>query len=112
MPGQLSWHPKTKFTGAGLTEKYVLFSYHSNWEAPGRWAIEFLKRRNRYYLKPMKILQKQALGSVILEPVDIDDQLDQEFKPGFYHQTKAFINDDTSRFCSLINQEELLKTFI
>jgi hypothetical protein len=59
----------------------------------------------------MEILQKQALGSVTLEHIDIDDKLDQEFKPGFYLQTKAFINDDTSRFCSLVNQEELLNNF-
>ena len=40
--GKLKWHSKTNFVGAGITENGVLFSYLSNWESAGRWAIELL----------------------------------------------------------------------
>ena len=43
--GSLSWHPEASiFTGAGITEKEVLFSYHADWNGPGRWGIEVVTR--------------------------------------------------------------------
>lgn len=34
-----------------------------------------------------------------IKPVEIDNQLDIDFKPGFYLQTKAFVEGDYGRFC-------------
>ena len=51
-PGKLTWHNKTNFAGAGITEKGVLFSYLSNWESAGRWGLELLTEKRRIYLKP------------------------------------------------------------
>lgn len=102
--GKLEWYKHSVFVGAGETEKGVLFSYCANWNAPGRWAVELMTSKHRIYLKPMETLQIQNLNSVALEPVEIDDQLDKEFKPGFYMQTKAFINNKFERFCTLEEQ--------
>ena len=105
--GSLSWHPRAStFSGAGITERGALFSYHANWEAPGRWSVELLTRKHRLYLKPMESLQIQEIGSVALNPVEIDNQLDIQFKPGFYLQTKAFIEGDYCRLCTLREQKE------
>ena len=102
--GTVGWHTPSNFTGAGKTREGVLFSYIANWNAPGRWAVEVLTAKHRIYLKPMEQLQLQDKGSVKVYPVEIDDHLDKEFKPGFYLETKAFLEGDTARLCSLEQQ--------
>ncbi|KTD47627.1 Gfo/Idh/MocA family oxidoreductase [Legionella quateirensis] len=92
--GALSWHPRAAiYAGSGISEQGALFSYQANWQAPGRWALEFLTRQHRLYFKPVEKLQIQKLGSVALEEVILDDALDFDFKPGLYKQTQAFINN-------------------
>ena len=59
----------------------------------------------------MESLQIQELGSVAVNPVIIDDHLDKEFKPGFYLQTKAFLNGEMSRFCTLEEQKEMIEKY-
>lgn len=101
-----SWHPSGSiYAGAGMTEQGALFSYQANWNAPGRWVIEILTEKHRLYFKPMETLQIQNLGSVAINPVEIDNHLDIEFKPGFYLQVKAFVDSDDSRFCSVEEQK-------
>lgn len=102
--GTVGWHTPANFTGAGVTKKDVLFNYQANWNAPGRWAIEFLTAKHRIYLKPMEQLQLQDLASVKVYPVEIDDHLDKIFKPGFYLETKAFLEGNNSRLCTLDQQ--------
>ena len=110
--GGLSWHPAASvFAGAGVSDHGALFSYCANWEAPGRWAVEILTKKHRLYLKPMESLQIQDIGSVAVNPVEIDDRLDKEFKPGFYLQTQAFIKGDYARFCSVGQQKEHIEHF-
>lgn len=102
--GKLSWHEPSCFVGAGVTDNGVLFNYQANWNAPGRWAVEFQTPLHRIYLKPMEQLQLQDKGSVKVYQIEIDDHLDKEFKPGFYLETKAFLEGDYSRLCSLEEQ--------
>lgn len=79
MPGHLSWHPKTKFTGAGLTEKNVLFSYHSNWESAGIWGLELNTYKRKIILRPLEEVQIQWKGSIQVEKHEMDISVDQEF---------------------------------
>ena len=103
--GELSWHKPAIFAGAGITESNALFSYQANWGAPGRWSVEVLTPKHRLYFRPMETLQIQKIGSVAVEPVEIDDRLDREFKPGLFLQTQNFIAGTTERFCSLEIQQ-------
>lgn len=103
---EFEWHKPINFAGAGRTDKDVLFSYQANWDAPGRWAVELLTSKHRIYLKPMEQLQLQDKGSVKVYPVEIDDHLDKEFKPGFYLEVMAFLEGDTLRLCSIQQQIE------
>ena len=107
--GELSWHKPSCFVGAGVTIKGVLFNYQANWDAPGRWAVEFQTPLHRIYLKPMEQLQLQDKGSVKVYPVEIDDHLDKDFKPGFYLETKAFLEGDNKRICPLKQQVDHVK---
>jgi predicted dehydrogenase len=110
--GTLDWHKSSSnFAGAGVSEKNALFSYHANWEAPGRWVIEILTRKNRLIFKPMESLQIQVLGSVAVNPIELDDQLDKDFKPGFYLQTKEFLENKHERFCKIEDQLYMIDNF-
>ena len=98
--GGEDWHPRgTIFSGAGISDKNALFSYHANWESAGRWWVEFLTKNNRFLMKPMERLYVQKRGSISFEEVELADELDQKFKPGLYKQVDAFLN----------HQEKLMK---
>lgn len=99
------WHPSgCIYSGAGVSKTGALFSYHANWQAPGRWVIEILTRKHRLYFKPIETLQIQDIGSVKVDSIAIEDTLDVEYKAGFYLQTKAFLENNFERFCTLENQ--------
>lgn len=106
--GEISWHKPAAFVGSGESGKGALFSYQANWAAPGRWGVEILTAQHRLYLRPMESLQIQNLGSVAINPVEIDDHLDKEFKPGFYLETKAFLENYTNDLCSIQQQQKHL----
>jgi predicted dehydrogenase len=100
--GSMAWHEvAARFAGAGITDKDVVFSYHADWEAPGRWSVEVLTRKRRLIFRPMEQLQVTALASVTVEKVQLDDELDTRFKPGLYRQTQAFLTQDESYFCTV-----------
>ncbi|SCY45035.1 Predicted dehydrogenase [Pseudobutyrivibrio sp. AR14] len=90
--GRLSWHENgSNYVGAGKTDKGALFSYCANWDAPGRWSVEILTKNFRLYLKPMEQLQIQQRGTVKIDQVEIDDELDTCYKPGLYRELQAFL---------------------
>ncbi len=103
--GSLDWHPAAaRFAGAGLTDTGVMFSYLSDWQAPGRWGLELLTAKRRLILRPMEQLQVTQLGSVTTEAINVDDQFDKDFKPGIFKQSKAFLEGDDTLFCTLAEQ--------
>lgn len=99
--GALKWHSKTNFTGAGITDKGVLFSYLSNWESAGRWAIELLTNNRRIYLKPMEGISIQEKGTIAVIEKEFDNSLDLQFKPGLKKQLDAYLNDDEADLLNL-----------
>jgi len=110
--GSLDWHPKSSnFVGAGETQYGALFNYQANWAAPGRWVIEIITEKHRLLFKPLEKLQIQNIGSVLTDPVVLDDMLDTRYKPGLYLQTKNFIFGNYSRFCDIHEQNLSLDNF-
>ncbi len=102
--GKLSWHEKSNFSGAGISEAGALFSYHANWQAPGRWVVEILTTNYRFIFKPLEELLIQKKGSVAIEKYELDGQIDIEFKPGLYRQTQAFLDGNNDELKSLKQQ--------
>ena len=95
--GGNDWHPTaTVFSGAGIAHSGALFSYRANWDAPGRWGVEVLTRKHKYIFCPLEKLQILKHNTTSVEPVIIDDQLDVDFKPGLYQQTKSFLQEDSN----------------
>lgn len=110
--GGFPWHPKASiYSGAGISVNMALFSYQANWESPGRWGVEILTKKHRLIFRPIEKLQIQEIGSVAINPVEIDAELDVKFKPGIYHQTKAFINKDANDFISIQQQLDIVAKF-
>lgn len=110
--GYLDWHPSSAvFAGAGRTHTGVVFSYQANWDAPGRWGVEVITSNNRIIFRPMESLQIMRKGSVKIEPVELDDRLDREFKPGLFEQTRRFLGDERQGSCTLEDQLILWDTY-
>ncbi len=109
----LDWHPASSiYSGAGETENGAIFSYHANWEAPGRWVIELLTKQRRFLFKPLEKLQIQKLGSVEISVAEgIDYSYDEKFKPGLYIQLKKFVGGDYSNLCTLEEQESMMSVY-
>ena len=106
--GKLDWHPSgSRFFGSGVTSKQVPFSYLADWTAPGRWRVEILTQKSRLIFCPLEKLQIQFLGSVEIQNVDLEDEIDLQYKPGLYMQVKAFLNSDP-RLCTIAQQHDLL----
>lgn len=110
--GALDWHPSAaRFAGAGVTDQGVMFSYLSDWQAPGRWGLELMTAKRRLILRPMEQLQVMLLGSVKIELMETDDALDLQFKPGLYRQTEAFLSGEDALFCSISEQVENIRLY-
>lgn len=101
---EIIWHPSgSVFTGSGVSEKNIPFSYNTDWSSAGRWSIEIFTKKRRFYLKPMEKLFEQKKGSINISEVLLDDQLDITFKPGLLMQTQAFLSSD---FLNLVSIDE------
>jgi predicted dehydrogenase len=103
--GALDWHPTgAVFVGSGVTEAGTPFAYHADWDAPGRWGLEFCTRRHKLIFRPMEKLYVMRKGSVAIEEVAVDAEdarLDAEFKPGLYRQVEAFHAKDPGALCAM-----------
>ncbi len=111
--GELPWHPAgSVFSGAGTTSGGSTFSYLSDWQAPGRWGVEVSTEKNRYVFRPLEKLKVQPRGSLELREVDLNTDVDTDFKPGLYKQVKAFLHHDNEQsLCTLGQMRTLLNVY-
>jgi predicted dehydrogenase len=110
--GSLDWHPASaRFCGSGITDQGIIFSYLSDWQCPGRWGLELMTAKRRFILRPMEQLQVIKLGSLLAETIEPENEIDKDFKPGLFLQTKNFLEETRSAFCTLPEQVENMKTY-
>lgn len=102
--GELDWHKPAAFAGAGMTTRGVLFSCGANWDAPGRWGAEWMTPSTRYIFRPLEKLHVTKRGSVAITEVELDDDLDQRFKPGLYRQNAAFLGGEGAALLVTLDQ--------
>jgi len=106
--GELVGHSaSSRFAGAGKLDSGALFSYVSDWAAPGRWGVEIMTVNHRLILRPMEKLHLMRHHSFEVQKVEIDDSLDIDFKPGFFRQMETFLSDQQVGLCSI---EEHIKS--
>tara|TARA_B100001245_G_C22822239_1_gene395662 strand:+ start:65 stop:1015 length:951 start_codon:yes stop_codon:yes gene_type:complete len=102
---KIDWHPSGSiFTGSGISIKNIPFTYHANWLSSGRWGIEILTNKRRFYLQPMEILQDQKISSIKINKVKINNNIDKKYKPGLYEQVSNFTNNNFGNFCTIEDQ--------
>jgi len=98
--GTLSWHDKSFFSGSGITEKGVLFSYKANWESAGRWGIQLMTAKRKLILEPLeglKYVQRGALNEAIVPLNSTEIGL----KQGILMQAKLFLSEEKGDLLSL-----------
>lgn len=114
--GKTSWSDNPAiFMGMGISEFDIPFSYHSNWQSAGRWGIEVMTNNAKYILRPLEKLQVQYKNTIEIKELEIDNQYDLKFKPGFYQQVSSLLNNNTKLptfneheiFCSVIKKIKL-----
>jgi predicted dehydrogenase len=111
--GSLPWHKAAScFTGAGVTESNALFSYSANWAAPGRWGVELLTATHRLILRPLEKLQIQQKGTIEVEQVTINEELDIKYKPGIYRMVEAFLGQEKTSLCTLKEHAGIFKYYL
>lgn len=70
--GDLDWHRSgSRFSGCGVTEAGIVFSYHADWTSAGRWGVEVMTPRHAYRLIPLEALLRCPRGSVNWAPVEL-----------------------------------------
>ena len=106
------WHPSGSiFVGSGTSINNVPFTYHANWTGPGRWGVEVITSKRRFFLKPMEALFHQSLGSVEVNQILIDDNYDINFKPGVFRQVESFLKNDFSLLQTIGDQLEMMSYY-
>jgi predicted dehydrogenase len=109
---KIDWHKSGSiFVGSGVSTNEILFSYNTNWNSAGRWAIEITTNSKRYYLKPMEKLLVQKKGQINITDIELPNDKDFNFKPGIYDLIHSFLNDDYSKLLSLEQQIEHIKIY-
>jgi predicted dehydrogenase len=109
--GKLPWHEKSIYTGAGITDKNALFSYHANWEAPGRWGLEIMTEKHKIKLQPLEKIFVKQLNDLEYKEITITNKDDYKFKPGMLKQVYAFRNDEFNSFITLEKQANRIKIY-
>lgn len=110
--GALDWHPSAKvFSGAGISQKDVLFSYGSDWGSAGRWWLELFTPLRKLRLCPMEKLLETRKGTVVEQELTLDDEVEKAFKPGLYRQTEHFLSANAGDLCGLSELQEKFPYF-
>lgn len=109
---KIDWHKSGSiFVGSGVSSKKIPFSYNTNWNSAGRWAIEVTTNTKRYYLKPMEKLSVQNKGQINIKDIELPNDKDINFKPGIHDLVHSFLNGDYSKLLSLEEQIEHVKIY-
>lgn len=83
--------------------------YEGHWSGPASWSCQVSVPSIRWVMQPIERAQYQLKGE--RRPIDVElDDVDSNFKPGFYKQAKEVIKALNGQENKAINVEESLKT--
>ena len=80
----------------GMSERNVLATFNSTWDAPGRWRVAFCTAGRRYTFAPLETCEVMTSGTRDVRSIEPDEH-DKQFKPGFYRQAQVFLEMVASR---------------
>ncbi len=104
--GTCKWHTTgSEFVGySRIDNGYMNFSAY--WGSAGNWEVSFITADKKYILNPLETVLVQDKGSIKREAVVLEQSADG-FKPGFYDQATAFLNQEREKFISAKNYIQL-----
>ena len=97
--GNLDWHKNSFFSGAGITENDVLFSYEANWESAGSWGIILKTSKRKLILNPLETLKKMERGSITIENCDVKSG--ENLKDGLLEMYLDFLRNNKKSLSNL-----------
>ena len=107
--GKLDWHPSgCIFTGSGISDENIPFSYHANWESSGRWIIEVMTRKNSYQLLPLESILVCKKGTVEWKPVDFESSF-PDLKFGIAEQIATMLDDELEDEIGMVTIEKAIE---
>ena len=107
--GKLDWHPSgCIFTGSGISDENIPFSYHANWESSGRWIIEVMTRKNSYQLLPLESILVCKKGTVEWKPVDFESSF-PDLKFGIAEQITTMLDDKLEDEIGMVTIEKAIE---
>lgn len=90
--GALSWHPSgAVFTGSGISQKDIPFSYHADWGSSGRWSVEIHTPGPSYRFCPLEKLLRRTTATSDWEDVPLAT-VAPDVKTGFLEQVAAVLS--------------------
>lgn len=102
------WHPAgSLFSGAGATERGILFNYHADWSSTGRWSVEIHTAKSSYRLCPLEKLFRRTVFGGPWEEIETE-LFDPALKAGFAEQTAAFLSPEIRKGIPLVSVAESL----
>lgn len=106
--GSIPWHTAgSRFTGAGVTDQNVMFSYHANWQSAGRWGVEIMTDAGAYRLIPLEELFCCDKGSVEWNPVEINPAF-PECKVGVAEELAVMLAPELEDSIELVTLEKAI----
>lgn len=107
--GRFNWHPSGAiFTGSGISEKNIPFSYHSNWQSAGRWGIDIFTMQSMYRLSPLEELFVCKKNSVDWKPVKFKTSF-PTVKSGLAEQIMLMLDNDLEKKIPLTTLKKAAK---
>ena len=108
--GNKSWHDSGDyFSGSGVSQRGIPFHYASHWDAPGRWSVEILTQKNRYFLSPLEELQRQQRNSFQKENIPLEKP--KGIKEGVFELTTQALKGDFTHFLPYSNQAKRISLY-
>ena len=104
--GMFDWHPSgSVFTGTGLSEKNIPFSYHSDWKSSSRWMIEIMTKENLYRLMPLEKIFVSKNGTEEWNSVDFQISF-PHLKLGIAEQIVTMLDDELENQIGMVTVEK------
>jgi|GEM_PF-2978988 len=75
----------------GISERQILFNFHSSWDSPVPWRLVLHSKHKRYVFAPLEtcsVFEENIKGTRSIEP----EWFDKEMKAGFYTQSSRFLD--------------------
>jgi hypothetical protein len=77
-------------SATGQSDRDALLTFHSTWNAPGRWMVQLVCDDRRYVFAPLETCRVQVYGEKGERTIEPHEH-DLRWKAGMYEQARCFL---------------------